>query len=136
MTRQYKNAIANLNATNSFLAQETEHTEESKRTVLYGKKITVKCKTSCRIHRIITDDEVKPAAKYVNSEIANQTLEFAKVKVKTINDWKCPVPNFNIDDISVKESINGILMRDLREKTLKISGDQEVSGSLLYNTTC
>ncbi|KAM0726481.1 hypothetical protein ACS0PU_007665 [Formica fusca] len=132
LTRQYKNAIAKLNATNSFLAQETEHTEESKRTVLYGKKITVKCKTSCRIHRIITDDEVKPAAKYVNSEIANQTLEFAKVKVKTINDWKCPVPNFNIDDISVKESINGILMPDLQEKTLKISGDQEVSGTHIF----
>ncbi|XP_070162269.1 uncharacterized protein [Polyergus mexicanus] len=132
LTRQYKNAIAKLNATNSLLAQETENTEESKRAVLYGKKITVKCKTSCRIHRIITDDEVKPAAKYINSKIANQTLEFAKVKVKTINDWKCPVPNFNINDISVKESINGILMRDLQEETLKIVGDQKVSGTHIF----
>lgn len=121
--------------TNSLLAQKTEDTKGSKRTVLYGKKVTVKCKTSCYIHRIITDNKIK-SSKYVNTaEAANQTLKFAKLKVKTINDWKCPVPNFNIDDISVKESINGILMQDLQEKTLKISGDQEVSGNLLYNVT-
>lgn len=136
MTRKYNNTIAKLNSANSLLMQGTENTEGSERTILYGKKITVKCKTSCRIHRIITDDEIKPTAKYVNSEAANQTLEFTNLKVKTINDWKCPIPNFNIDDISVKGSINGILMQDLQEKTLKISGDQEVSGNLLYNATC
>jgi len=132
LTRQYNNTIAKLNAVNNFLAQEIENTKESKRTVLYGKKITVKCKTSCYIHHIIMDNKVKPS-KYVNTKAANQTLKLDKLKVKTINDWKCPVPNFNIDDISVKESINGILMRDLQEKTLKISGDQEVSGNLSYN---
>ncbi|XP_072746368.1 uncharacterized protein [Anoplolepis gracilipes] len=126
LTRQYKNTIAKLNAANSLL-QETEDKEGSKRRVLYGKKITVKCKSSCHIHHIITDDKIiKPTAKY--SDAANQTLEFAKIRVQTINNWKCPVPNFKIDDISVKESINGILMQDLQEKTLKISGDQEVSG--------
>lgn len=113
---------------NDLLTQRTESTKGSKRTVLYGKKVTVKCKTSCYIHRIITDNIVK-SSKYVNTaEAANQTQKFAKLKVKTVNNWKCPVPYFNIDDISVKESINGILMRDLQEKTLKISGDQEVSG--------
>ncbi|GAB1868165.1 Closca [Camponotus japonicus] len=131
LTRQYNNTIAKLNAVNNFLAQEIENTKESKRTVLYGKKITVKCKTSCYIHHIIMDNKVKPS-KYVNAKAANQTLKLDKLKVKTINDWKCPVPNFNIDDISVKESINGILMRDLQEKTLKISGDQEVSGTHIF----
>lgn len=133
LTQQYEDTIAKLDAANDLLMQTSENiNKESKRRILYGKKITVKCKTSCHIHRIITDDEIKPAIKYVNLKAANQTLEFANLKVKTINDWKCPIPNFKIDDISVKESINGILMQDLQEKTLKTSGNQEVSGNLLY----
>ncbi|XP_029165434.1 uncharacterized protein LOC114936425 [Nylanderia fulva] len=133
LTRQYNDTIAKLNAAKNLLAQTSENiNKESKRIILYGKKITVKCKTSCHIHRIVMDDEIKPAIKYVNSEAASQTLEFANLKVKAINDWKCPIPNFNLDDISVKESINGILMQDLQEKTLKTSGDQEVSGVHIF----
>lgn len=62
----------------------------------------------------------------------DQNLEFAKLKVKTINNWKCPVPNFKIDDIFIKESVNGILMRDLQERTLKVSGDQIISGDFMH----
>lgn len=61
-------------------------------------------------------------------EIANHTLKFANLEAKVINNWKCPIPNFAIDDIFVKESVNGMLMENLQEGTLKISGDQEVSG--------
>lgn len=129
LTEQYKSTIAKLNLTSSLLAQRTEDAKRSN-TILHGKKITVKCKTNCHVHRIITDGEIKPTAKYVEPE-PDQILQFANLKVQKINNWKCPVPNFKeIDDIVVKESINGILMRDLQERTLKVSGDQVISGDL------
>lgn len=133
MTERYKSTIAKLNLTRSLLAQRKEDVE--KYATLHGKKITVKCKTNCHVHRIITDGGIKPTAKYMESE--PQILQFANLKVKTINNWKCPVPNFKIDDIFVKESVNGILMQDLQEKTLKVSGDQVISGDLMYHMlTC
>ncbi|XP_077278366.1 uncharacterized protein LOC143906276 isoform X2 [Temnothorax americanus] len=121
LTKQYNSTFAKLNLTRSLLA---ERTEDAKHTILHGKKITVKCKTNCHIHRIITDGGIKSTA--------NQVLQFANVKVPTINNWKCPVPNFKIDDIFVKESVNGLLMRDLQERTLKVSGDQVISGNHLF----
>jgi len=129
LTKRYKSTIDKLNLTRSLLAQRKE---EPKYATLHGKKITVKCKTNCHVHRIITDGGIKPTAKYMESE--PQILQFANLKVKTINNWKCPVPNFKmIDDIFVKESVNGILMQDLQEKTLKVSGDQVISGDLMYH---
>jgi len=124
LTERYKSTIAKLNLTNSLLAQKTEDAERY--TILHGKKITVKCK-NCHIHRIIAGD-IK-STKYMQSQIKPFTVQYANVKVKTINNWKCPVPNFKIDDIFVKGSVNGILMRDLQEETLKVSGDQVISGN-------
>lgn len=106
-----------------------QEAERSKHTVLYGKKITVKCKSSCYVRHIITDNKIKP--KYNLSESTHQTLKLPKLKVNTINNWKCPIPNIVVDDISVDKSINGILIQDLQEGTLKISGDQEISGNLI-----
>ncbi|XP_012532717.1 uncharacterized protein LOC105834630 [Monomorium pharaonis] len=132
LTEQYKSMIAKLNLTKSLLAQRTENTDRSKHTILHGKKMTVKCKTNCHIHHVITDGGIKPTVNYVNSE-PDEVLEFKeKLKVKTINNWKCPLPNFKIDDIFVKETINGILMRDLQERTLKVSGDQVISGEHVF----
>lgn len=132
LTERYKSTIAKLNLTSNLLAQRTEDTERFKHTILHGKKITIKCKTNCHVHRIITDGGIKPTAKYVEPE-PDQILQFANLKVQTINNWKCPVPNFKeIDDIFVKESINGILMQDLQERALKVSGDQVISGGLTY----
>lgn len=131
LTERYKSIIAKLNLTNSLLTQRTADAEKSKHTVLYGKKITVKCKTNCHVHRIITNGGIKP--KYVKS---NEVLRLAKLKVKTLLDWKCPVPNFKIDDIFVKKSINGILMRDLQERALKVSGDQIITGDLMHCSGC
>ncbi|XP_011693850.1 PREDICTED: uncharacterized protein LOC105453515 isoform X2 [Wasmannia auropunctata] len=128
LTERYKSTIAKLNLTSSLLAQGID--ERLKHAVLHGKKITVKCKTNCHVHRIITDGGIN-FAKYVESD-PNQTQEFAKLKVKTINNWKCPVPNLKIDDIFVKGTINGISMRDLQEGTLKVSGDQVVSGNHIF----
>ncbi|XP_024888654.1 uncharacterized protein LOC112465371 isoform X2 [Temnothorax curvispinosus] len=102
LTKQYKRTNAKLNLTRSLLAEKTE---DAKHAILH--------------------------VKYVESE-PNQVLQFAKLKVPTINNWKCPVPNFKIDDIFVKESVNGILMRDLQERTLKVSGDQVISGNHLF----
>lgn len=130
MTNQYKATIAKLNLTRSVLEQKPEDAERSKYAVLHGKKITVKCKTNCYVHHIITNGGIK-SAKYMKSQ-PDQNLEFAKLKVKTINNWKCPAPNFKIDDIFVKESINDILMRDLQERALKVSGDQIISGNLIH----
>lgn len=130
MTELYKSIITKLNLTRSLL-QRKENAEKSKYATLHGKKIKVKCKTNCHVYRIITDGGIKPTSKSVESE-PNQILQFANLKVKTINNWKCPVPNFKIDDIFVKESVNGILMRDLQEKTLKVSGDQVISGDLMH----
>lgn len=131
MTNRYKSTIAKLNLMRNVSEQTPEDTERSKYAILHGKKITVKCKTSCYVHRIITDGGIKPTAKYMELQ-PDQNLEFAKLKVKTINNWKCPVPNFKIDDIFVKGSVNGILMRDLQERTLKISGDQVISGDSMH----
>ncbi|XP_012224336.2 uncharacterized protein clos [Linepithema humile] len=128
LTQQYKSTVAKLNSTKSILAQETEG---SKHTILYGKKIVVKCKSNCYVRHIITDNKIKP--KYNLSEPPiHQTLTLPKLKVNTINNWKCPIPNINVDDISVEESINGILMQDLQEGTLKISGDQEIWGEHVF----
>ncbi|XP_011155669.2 uncharacterized protein LOC105193044 isoform X3 [Solenopsis invicta] len=131
LTEQYKSLIAKLNLISSLLAQRTKDVEKSEHVILHGKKITVKCKTNCHVHRIITDDGIKLAAKYVDSEF-NEILEFKKLKVKTINNWKCPIPKFKIEDIYVKESINGILMRELQEETLKVSGNQVISGVHIF----
>ncbi|KYN06038.1 hypothetical protein ALC62_03038, partial [Cyphomyrmex costatus] len=129
LTERYKSVIAKLNLTNSFLTQRTQDAEKSKHTVLHGKKITVKCKTNCHIHRIIMDGGIK--SKYIRFE-PNEVLRLTKLKVKTLLDWKCPVPNFKINDIFVKKSINGILMRDLQERTLKVSGDQVITGNHIF----
>lgn len=98
--------------------------------MLYGKKITVKCKSNCYVRHIITDNKIKPKNNLSESIRTHQTLELSKLKVNTIHNWKCPVPNVIVDDISVDGSINGISMQDLREGTLKVSGDQEISGNL------
>lgn len=79
------------------------------------------------------DGGIKP--KYVKSK-PNEVLRLAKLKVKTLLDWRCPVPNFKIDDIFVKKSINGILMQDLQERALKISGDQVITGDLMRCADC
>ncbi|KYM83201.1 hypothetical protein ALC53_06469, partial [Atta colombica] len=129
LTKRYKSINAKLNLTNSLLTQRTENAEKSKHIVLHGKKLTIKCKTNCHIHRIIMDGGIKP--KYVKSK-PNEVLQLAKLKVKTLLDWRCPVPNFKIDDIFVKKSINGILMRDLQERALKISGDQVITGNHVF----
>lgn len=116
-----------LNLANNTLIQGT-NTEKSKYTVLHGKKVTVQCGTKCHVHRLNTDTEIKPADRSNKLKTAD-TLKFCNLKVKTMNNWKCPVPNIAIHDIFVKESVNGILMKDLQEGTLKISGDQEVLGN-------
>jgi len=123
LTERYKSTITKLNLTNSLLAQKAEDAE--RHTILHGKKITVKCK-NCHIHRVIVGN-IK-STKDMQPQAKPFTVQFANVKVKTINNWKCPVPNFKIDDIFVKESVNGIQMRDLQEGTLKVSGDQVISG--------
>ncbi|XP_011870378.1 PREDICTED: uncharacterized protein LOC105563408 isoform X2 [Vollenhovia emeryi] len=127
LTERYKSTIAKLNRTRSLL----EDAERSRPVILHGKKITVKCKRNCHVH-IITDGGIKPTAKYVESE-PGQILQFSNLKVQTIKNWKCPVPNFKIDDIFVKGSVNGILMRDLQERTLKVSGDQVISGQHFFS---
>lgn len=129
MTERYESTIAKLNLTRSLLERRTENAERSKNEILHGKKITVKCKTNCHVHHIITDGGIKPTAKYMEPD---QILQFANLKVKTINNWKCPVPNYKIDDILVTKSVNEILMRDLQERTLKVSGDQVISGDLMH----
>jgi len=118
--------VAKLNSSKSVLVQEAE---KSKYTVLYGKKVAIKCRSNCYVRHIITDNKIKP--KYNLSESIHQTLELSKLKVNTINNWKCPIPNIVVHDISVEKSINGISMQDLQEGTLKISGDQEISGNLI-----
>lgn len=76
------------------------------------------------------DGGIKSTAKYESE--SNQTLQYDHLKTKTITNWKCPVPNFKIDDIFVKESINGLLMQNLQENTLKVSGNQVISGNLIH----
>ncbi|KAL0105372.1 hypothetical protein PUN28_016792 [Cardiocondyla obscurior] len=129
LTKLYNSTVAKLNQMRKFLKQSTENIENSKYPTLDGKKITVKCKTNCHIHRISTSGGIKPI-KYVKPE-SNQ-IELPNLKVKTINNWKCPVPNYKIDDIFVKESVNGILMEDLKERTLKVTGDQVISGNHVF----
>lgn len=103
--------------------------EKSKYIILHGKKISVKCRKKCHVRHIKSDTEIKPT-KYKKLEHTNKILEFNSLKVKTMNNWKCPIPNFDLEDLLVKKSINGILMRNLQEETLKIFGDQTLSGDL------
>lgn len=130
LTQQYEKIIAKLNLANSTLARAIS-APRSNYTVLHGKKMAIKCKTKCHIHHINTNAEIKSTTKSKNLRSIDQVLEFTNLKVKMLNDWKCPIPDFNIDDIFVKESINGISMKDLQERTLKIYGDQEISGDLI-----
>jgi len=129
LTQQYKSLIAKLNLTNTILKQGIGSADGSRRTVLHGKKIAVKCDTNCYVRYLKTDNGIKPAAKYTKSEPID-TLRFTQLKVKSINDWRCPIPNLKIDDVFVDGSINGMSMQDLQERTLKISGDQEISGTI------
>ncbi|KAL6265402.1 hypothetical protein P5V15_002198 [Pogonomyrmex californicus] len=128
LMQRYKSTIDKLNLTKNFLAQEED--AKSKQ-ILRGRKITVKCKTDCYVHRIVVNDGVLKSInkeRFKKSKSSNQTIHFAQMKAKTIDNWKCPIPNFNIDDIFVKESVNGISIQDLKEKTLKVSGNQVVTG--------
>ncbi|RLU23456.1 hypothetical protein DMN91_003660 [Ooceraea biroi] len=127
LTQRYKNIIAKLNLTNTILAQGIGSVDRSKYTVLHGKKIAVRCNTSCHVRYLKTDSGIMPAAVHKKSEPID-TVRFSHLKVKSINNWKCPVPNLKIDDVLVNGSINGMSMQDLQEKPLKLSGDQEISG--------
>lgn len=67
---------------------------------------------------------------FKSRKIDDNILKFTNLKTKVISNWKCPIPNFAIDNILIKESVNGMLMKNLQKRTLKISGDQEISGNL------
>jgi len=129
LTQQYKSTIAKLNLTNSILKQGIGSADGSRHTVLHAKKIMVNCDTNCHVRYLKTDNEVRPAARYRQSEPID-VLRFTQLKVKSINNWRCPIPNLKIDEVFVDGSINGVSMQDLQEGTLKISGDQEISGTI------
>lgn len=122
--------IAKLNLTNT-LAQQAASVDgsEHRSTVLHGKKVSVKCDTNCYVRHLRTDKaDIESAAGYGKKSEPIDTLRFNHLKVKTINNWRCPIPNLKMDNVLVNGPVNGISMQDLREKTLKISGDQEISG--------
>ncbi|XP_019699980.1 uncharacterized protein LOC105189727 [Harpegnathos saltator] len=132
LTEQYRKTISKLNLANKTLAERTSG-EKFNHTIVYGKKVTVQCKTNCYVHHLNTDSEIGPTYNSKRPNTINRSLKFANLKVKAINNWRCPIPNFVVKDIFVKESINGISMKKLQEETLKISGDQEVSGEHYFN---
>lgn len=127
LTQQYKNVITKFNLTNNLLKQGIRGLDRSNYTVLHGRKIAVKCSSNCYVRNLKTDTGIKPIAKYRQSEPI-EILRFTQLKVKAINDWKCPVPNPKIDDVFVSGTINGMSMQTLQKETLKISGDQEILG--------
>lgn len=95
--------------------------------------MAIKCGTRCYVRHIDTDTELKSTAKFRKLESTNRVLQFNNLKVKMLDNWKCPIPDFGVDDIFVKESINGISMQSLREKTLKTFGDQEISSNAIFH---
>ncbi|XP_014469815.1 PREDICTED: uncharacterized protein LOC106741904 [Dinoponera quadriceps] len=132
LTERYRRTISMLNLANNILTRGTS-TGKSQRTVLYGKKVTVQCKTKCYVRRLNTDTEMRPVERSGKLKSSDQALKFANLKVKAMNNWKCPIPSFEIDDIFVKGTVNGILMETLQEGTLRISGNQTVSGEHFFS---
>ncbi|XP_020292032.1 uncharacterized protein LOC109858817 [Pseudomyrmex gracilis] len=130
LTRRCKITIDKLNQIESRFAREINVDKNSESMIIHGKKLTVKCKTNCYVNRLITKSQIK----YENIKNVKQSVRkrFDTTKVNTINNWKCPVPNINVDDVFVKESVNGISMQKLEKETLRMSGDQNVSGKHIF----
>lgn len=126
LTRQYKITIDKLNLLDDRLAREIKIDENPESMILHGKKLTVKCKGNCYVNRLITESKIEYETGKGKKSINKM---FNNLKVNTINNWKCPIPNINVEDIYVKEFVNGISMQKLQKETLRISGDQNVSGN-------
>ncbi|KZC08872.1 hypothetical protein WN55_11375 [Dufourea novaeangliae] len=97
-------------------------------TSLNATKIRVKCRTKCKVSRLNIEGNSDTSSKLRNTRPDTQVQSFRAVSVKEMNNWKCPVFSLPIETIIVDKSINGISLNHLQENTLKVVGNQEVTG--------
>ncbi|XP_053989170.1 uncharacterized protein LOC128881831 [Hylaeus volcanicus] len=99
---------------------------------LHVKSVRVKCKAKCKVKRLNIRENSDLLSKLKMRNNSDSTRTFKAVSVKEVKNSKCPLFSFPIEDVIVDKTINGVSLDELQANTLKVNGNQEVSGKHIF----
>lgn len=96
---------------------------------LRANKISLTCTGTCSANNTLApiSDDLFTSLRKVTDE--NGVMEFEHIKTQEVKNSPCPKVAFNFEKTFVTGNINGIPFSQLEKKVLKVSGDQDVTGS-------
>ena len=89
------------------------------------------CTDQCSAKKLVTKIKCNNFSNLRTMQNESQVLKFEHVKVDKLDGFPCPKAAIKIEEINVNGLVNGIKFEDLEKNTLKLSGDQVVSGNII-----
>ncbi|XP_015188612.1 PREDICTED: uncharacterized protein LOC107072855 [Polistes dominula] len=131
LTRQYEYLSTQIQTMNDYLNKKINNSNIQLKT-LRANKVQVRCESQCKVNNIIITGKDNPLFKLKSIKDINQNITFSNLKVKNINNFKCPIIALTPTNLYLKGLINNVSLSDLQENTLKISGDQIVQSDHIF----
>ncbi|XP_078042111.1 uncharacterized protein LOC144472686 [Augochlora pura] len=132
-TKEYKNLIKKLENQKISLNNKMQF-DTSLFTSSNVLKLRVKCKARCKVNHLNANGNSHLLFKLTKSPVKDQAQTFKTLRTMEIENWKCPQFNFPIKKIEISKLFNGMFLDDLEKNTLKVVGDQKLSGKHTFSS--